>query len=197
MTLISSQSDIWLESYDRNTGRCCPSILTVALPLHAISIIRSERPDHRVWHPDGWTSSAWLALSRITSGREHTSSRLLQLFSHNCVWDRNPITCRTLNVIRTVLSRRSDGYTWTLDASRTLNSVWTICHYIRTNATLNNSKLLDTDGHPNGKFSSSERMMLWQMSVRTEYHVVRTNARERNWLIWILHRVFFKLITEV
>jgi hypothetical protein len=35
-----------------------------------------------------------------------------------------------------------------------------ICHYIRTDATLNSSKLLDTDGHPDRKFSSSGRMLL-------------------------------------
>jgi hypothetical protein len=35
-----------------------------------------------------------------------------------------------------------------------------ICHYIRTDANLNCSKLLDTDGRPDGKFSSSGRMLL-------------------------------------
>jgi hypothetical protein len=105
--------------------RFYPSVRTVALPLHAISIIRSE-------YPDDWTSFARLALSRIVSGREHTSSRWLQLSSHICVWDRNPITCRTLNGVRTVLPRHPDRCTWTLDSSQPLNSGRTICHYVRT-----------------------------------------------------------------
>jgi len=107
-----------------------------------------------------WTSSTRLALSRIVSRLKHTSSGRLQLSSHICVWDKNPITCQTLNGVRTVLPRRLDGCTWTLDSSRTLNSGWTICHYSRTDAILNSSKFLDTDGRPDGKFSSSWRMLL-------------------------------------
>jgi hypothetical protein len=47
-----------------------------------------------------------------------------------------------------------------LDSSQNLNSGWTICHYVRTNAILNSLKFLDTDGRPDGKFSSSGRMLL-------------------------------------
>jgi hypothetical protein len=46
------------------------------------------------------------------------------------------------------------------DLLRTLKSVRTICHYVRTDANLNCLKLLDTDGRPNGMFSSSRRMLL-------------------------------------
>jgi hypothetical protein len=130
MTLISSQSDIWLKSYVQNTegctdglterldgklqlpfqystesffnkaasGRCCPSIWTVALQLHVITIIRlwasepwrlmSGRlnwctqfpymmlhcPNHEDWRADGWTLYARLALWRTWSDRDHTSS---------------------------------------------------------------------------------------------------------------------------
>jgi hypothetical protein len=35
-----------------------------------------------------------------------------------------------------------------------------ICHYVRTDAMLNSLKFLDTDWRPNGKFSSSGRMLL-------------------------------------
>jgi hypothetical protein len=35
-----------------------------------------------------------------------------------------------------------------------------ICHYVWTDAILNSLKFLDTDGLPNGKFSSSRRMLL-------------------------------------
>jgi hypothetical protein len=48
----------------------------------------------------------------------------------------------------------------TLGSSRTLKSIQTICHYVRTDANLNYSKLLGTDGLPNGKFSSSGWMLL-------------------------------------
>jgi hypothetical protein len=128
------------------SGRCCPSIRTVVLPLHAIFIIRSERPDHGVWRPDGWTSSVRLALSRIASGREHTSSGRLHLSSHICIWDRNPIACRTLNGVRTILPRRLDRCTWTLDSSRTLNSGRTILprRLDRCTWTLDSSRTLNS-----------------------------------------------------
>jgi hypothetical protein len=35
-----------------------------------------------------------------------------------------------------------------------------ICHYVRTDATLNCLKILDTDGRSDGKISSSGRMLL-------------------------------------
>jgi hypothetical protein len=47
-----------------------------------------------------------------------------------------------------------------LYSSRTLNSSWMICHYVRTDATLNSSKLLDTQGRQDGKFWSSGWMLL-------------------------------------
>jgi len=100
-----------------------------------------------------------LTMDSDQTGTPHRPDSL-QLSSHVCVWDRNPITCWTLNGIRTVLPRHPDGYTWTLDSSRTLNSGRVIYHYVRTDAILNNSKFLDTDGRPDGKFPSSGRMLL-------------------------------------
>jgi hypothetical protein len=41
-----------------------------------------------------------------------------------------------------------------------MKSIQTICHYVKTDANLNCSKLLDTDGHPDGKFSSFGWMLL-------------------------------------
>jgi hypothetical protein len=35
-----------------------------------------------------------------------------------------------------------------------------ICHYVQTDAILNDSKFLDTNGRPDEKFSSSGRMLL-------------------------------------
>jgi hypothetical protein len=121
-----------------------------------------------VGRPDGVAlASGWLyfcyttCLSKdsVWTGTPHRPDGL-QLSSHICVWDSNPITCWTLNGVRTVLPRRLDGCTWTLDSSRTLNSGRTICHYVRTDAILNSSKFLDTDGRPNKKFSSFGRMLL-------------------------------------
>jgi hypothetical protein len=103
-------------------------------------------------------------------------------------WVRNLNACQTLNGVWTVQPRRPDGCTGTLGSSRTLKSVRTICHYIRTDANLNYSKLLDTDGRPDGKFSSSG-----QMSVRTVWDVVQTAGREPNFLTWKLCRIFWKL----
>jgi len=152
MIPISSQSDIWAKSYDQNTrGR--PDGLT-------------ERPDNQLQPP--FQNSAESFHIKAASGRCCPSVQTwtphcpngLQLSSHICVWDRNPIACRTLNGVQTVLPRRPDGCTWTLDSSQTLNSVQTICHYVRTDAILNSLKFLDTDGCPEWKFSSSGRMLL-------------------------------------
>jgi hypothetical protein len=124
-------------------------------------------------------------------------------------WGRNPNACQTLNGVRTVLPRRPNGSTWTLDSSQTLNSVWTICHYVRTNANLNYLKLLDTDGRPWRKVlvvrmddaltdehpygiprcpDGCYRLM----SVRTEYHVVRTADREPKWTSWKISQNLLK-----
>jgi len=146
MTLISSQSDIWVKSYDKNTGgcpdglterpdsklqlsfqnstesfhnkaesgQCCPSVRTVALRLHVITIIRLwasepwrlmsrqlnwctefpymmlDRLDHEDWRSESWTLYARLALWRTSFGQDHTSSRRLKPSSHNCVLRQKP-----------------------------------------------------------------------------------------------------------
>jgi hypothetical protein len=65
--------------------RCCPSIRTVALLLHAIFILRPERQDHGVWCLNGWTSSVRLALSRIASGRNsHVVRTVPAVFPYLC-----------------------------------------------------------------------------------------------------------------
>jgi hypothetical protein len=60
----------------------------------------------------------------------------MQLSSHICVCKGNLISCRTLISIRTYY------------------------HEVRTDATLNCSNLLDIDGHPDGIVMSSGRMLL-------------------------------------
>jgi hypothetical protein len=75
-------------------------------------------------------------------------------------------------------------------AGRTLNDVRTCCWDVRAYATWNSSKLLDIEEGPDGKFSSSGRMMLGQLSVWTKYHVVRTDAKDPIFLSWNLCRIF-------
>jgi hypothetical protein len=84
------------------------------------------------------------ALSRLTSRREHTSFGRLQLSSHICVLKINLLTCRTLKGVRT--------YCWD----------------VQTYATWSSSKLLDIEEGPDEKFSSFGRIMIWQLSVRTD-----------------------------
>jgi hypothetical protein len=47
-----------------------------------------------------------------------------------------------------------------LDSSRTLQSSRTICHYVRTDATLNSLKLLDSDGRRDDITTSFGWMLL-------------------------------------
>jgi hypothetical protein len=75
-------------------------------------------------------------------------------------WSRNPklvkhwmASGRYSNVVRTDSLEH-----W--DLLELLKSVRTICHYVWTDANFNCSKLLDTDARPDGKFSSSRRMLL-------------------------------------
>jgi hypothetical protein len=67
------------------SGHYCPSIRTVALLLHAISILRPKCPDSGVWRLDGWTSFARLALSRIASGQNsHVIEMVAVVFPYLC-----------------------------------------------------------------------------------------------------------------
>jgi hypothetical protein len=141
-------------------------VRTVALLLHVIFIIRTERLDSEDWRLDGCKSSACLALSRIASGR-------LKLSFHICVWKENPFACRTLK------------------------GVQTCCWDVWTDAIWNNSKLLDTNGSPDGKILSSGWMLLdWWASGQ---NTTSSERMQGTWtsLSWILHRVFLKHITEV
>jgi hypothetical protein len=58
------------------------------------------------------------------------------------------------------ISRCLGGCTGMLKSSRTLNSNWTICHYVWMYATLNSLKFLDTDGRLDGIATSSGRKLL-------------------------------------
>jgi hypothetical protein len=124
--------------------------------MYAISI-------YEAWAPGPWRLmsgrldlNARLALWMSTPGCEHTLFGWLQLSSHICVLERNPVVDRTLSGVRMS------------------------CWNVRTDSSWNSLKLLVTEEGPDGKFSSFGRMMLGQLSVRTEYHVLRTVAREPN-----------------
>jgi hypothetical protein len=137
MTPISSQFDIWAESYDRNTrGR--PDGLTerlddqLQLPFQNSAESFHIKAASRRLH---FCCTTCLTNDSVRTGTPHRPDGL-QLSSHICVWDRNHIACRTLNSVRTV---------------------W---HYVWTDAILNSSKFLDTDECPDKKFSSSKRMLL-------------------------------------
>jgi hypothetical protein len=103
--------------------------------------MKLARWDHEDRRQDVWILNARLALWMSGSGRESTSSRWLQLSSHICVLERNLIADRTLRGVRT-------------------------CYWnVRTDASWNSSELLDTKEGSDGKFSSSERMMLWTVGL--------------------------------
>jgi len=88
------------------------------------------------------------------------SSGRMQLSSHIRVCKGKPNSPRTLVGVRTVLPRLSDGCTDTLESSRTHKSVQTCCHDVRTDATLDCSKLLDTKGSLDGIATTSRLMLL-------------------------------------
>jgi len=90
------------------------------------------RPDYEDWRPDVWILNARLALWMSASRQESTSSERFQLSSHICDLERNLIADRTLNGIR--------KYCWN----------------IRTDASWNKLKLLDTEEGPDEKFSRSD-----------------------------------------
>jgi hypothetical protein len=112
------------------------------------------------WGPNDCDSSPCLALSRMASGRCRLVIRMdASVFPYSCLW-RKPNSPRTLIGVQTVLPHRPDGCIGMLETSWTLKSVRTYCHYIRTDATLNYSKLLYTHGNPDGIATSSGRMLL-------------------------------------
>jgi hypothetical protein len=138
---------------------CCLSVWTVALLLHVISIIRIERSDSVDWCPDGWTSSARLALSRIAFGRNnHVVQMVAAIFPYLCLeWK----SFYLLNTERQpdVLLRRPNGCNLEhFEASRYIWESERKVLVVRTNVT-------------------------WLTSVRTEYHVVRTDARDLNFTV--------------
>jgi len=120
------------------SGWCFPSVRTVELQLHTISIIRTGVQTVLPWRPDGCNSSPCLALSRIESRRCRLVVRTVAtVFPYLCL-EGNPLTCRILNSIRMC------------------------CWDVRTDTTLNSSNLLDIDGSPDRYCLIDERPDSWQ-----------------------------------
>jgi hypothetical protein len=74
--------------------------------------------------------------------------------SHICVCEGNPFIYQILTSVRMVLPCRPD------ECTGTLKSVRTCCHDVWTYANLNCSKLLNTDGRPDGFATLSGQMLL-------------------------------------
>jgi hypothetical protein len=82
------------------SGRCCPSVRTVVLVLHVITIIRTA--SGRCF-PDVQTITILLHVLPYQGPRPDgvaLSSRRMQLSSHICVCEGNLISCRTLMSVR-------------------------------------------------------------------------------------------------
>jgi len=123
------------------------SVRTVAILLHVL-------PYHG-WCPDG----------------VDLSFRHMHLSSHIRVWEWIPNSPRILTGVRTILPRHPDGCTWTVDSSRTLKSVQTCCHDVRTDGSLNNLNLLNIDGCPGrmyGPFGQNLGIRILWLEICTE-----------------------------
>jgi hypothetical protein len=130
-----TKSPTW-RGFQWNPLPYCPSVQTVVLLLYVNSIIRTSVRTVLPWRLDGCNSSPRLALSRIASRRCRPD-----VWMYATVFPGNSILCRTLMSARTC------------------------CWDVRTDATFNSSKLLDTDGHPNGIAMSSGWMLMTDKSL--------------------------------
>jgi hypothetical protein len=141
------------------SGWCCPSFRTVVLLLHAIFIIRTERPDSVDWRSDGCNSSIRLAFLRIASR-----------------W--NTYVVRTVAAAFPYLYLEMKSF-YLSNTERRPDML-----LIRPNGC--NLKQFETSGHwweSRLKDLIVRTDVAWQMSVWMEYHVVRTNARDLNFTI--------------
>jgi hypothetical protein len=117
-----------------NQGNGCPSSWFDAHNFH-ISSLRVQTMKAGIRTSEFWMCDLPYWWARL-GGNPHRpdSCSDLPIF---CVLERNPTTCRTPSVVQT-------------------------CYWnVRTDASWNSSKLLDKEEGPDGKFSSSEQMMLW------------------------------------
>jgi len=93
---------------------------------------------------------------------EDSVRTVVAVFPYLCLWRKSFYLSNTEKCPGGIVT--SSGWihwcTWTLDSSGTLKSVRTCCWDIQTDANLNYSKLLDTDGSPDSIGTSSRRILL-------------------------------------
>jgi len=84
-----------------------------------------------------------------------------------------------------VLPHRPDGCTWTLDSFGTLKNVRMRCWDVQTDASLNSSNLVDTDGHPDAWLGRPDESLgsdfIWlgnctETSLNPEKHISEING---------------------
>jgi hypothetical protein len=135
------------------------------------------------WRLDGCNSSPRLTLSRIVSGRCRPDIQTVAaVFPYLCLWRKFYYLLNTdwrSDGIATSSGRMhlNAGFFWNFE-ERSDMLPWRpdVCK-------LELIEALDTDGRPDGKFSTSRRIVAWLMSVQMEYHFVRTDTRDLNFTI--------------
>jgi hypothetical protein len=139
--------------------QCCPSVQTVALLLYAVSIIRTERPDNVDWRQDSCNSSTRLTLSRIACRRNnHVVQMVATVFPYLCLEMKSFYLWNTERCQDVLLSRPNGC---NLEQFKASGYRW---------ESGQKDLIVRTD-------------VAWRMSVRTEYHVIRMDARNSNFSI--------------
>jgi hypothetical protein len=200
-------------------GRCCPSVRRVALWLHVITIIRSERPNPEGWCPDGWTGARnfhiWSLIVRTMKTAVQTVELCMQVlpYREHCPdgssrlpitvsWGRNPNSCQTLNGIQTDALEHwdllnTDGRPDDLPLrpdGYNLELFEASRHWWaseRKDLVVRTDDAL-TEGRPDGNPRRLDGWCFGQLGVRTGRHVVRTADREPNFLTYKLCRIFWQ-----
>jgi hypothetical protein len=117
-------------------------------------------PDHDICRPDGEFDARNFHIRSSCVRTKKTVFRKSEFWMHDLPYERarpdgnphRPNGCNCLPI--STFLKRNPIANWTLSGVRT-------CYRnVRTDASLNSSKLLDTGEGPDGKFSSSGRMML-------------------------------------
>jgi hypothetical protein len=112
------------------------------------AVVRIVELMYAIFIYEAWVSGPWT----LTSG-------LLNFVSTTCLMKESVRTgthiVRTVAAVFSVYVLKRNLLT-----CQTLKNVRTCCWDVRTDATWNSSKLLDTKGRPDENFLSSERMML-------------------------------------
>jgi hypothetical protein len=115
------------------------------LPLHKVFFFRPECSQHKILTDRIWMDAE--CMHAISIIRISASGRC-------CLGIRTGASCLPTPCLRSKA-----------ESSRTLKSVWTCCHDVWTDVTLNCSKLLNTNGCPD----TWQRIQLFWVGVYTEF----------------------------